>query len=123
MEPAMDVPTRPDARRNPRPPLRVGGDNLLLRLAPRESRRLRIAAPVRLEVLRGRAWVTVDGEHEDRFPARGEHLALPVGANALVSGDSTDRSTLLKLIALDPLRTHSTGPLARLAGRLSWVGS
>lgn len=119
----MDAPTRPDALRNPLPPLRIGGSDLLLRLAPRESRRLRVAAPVRLEVLRGRAWVTVCGEPEDRFPSRGERVALSAGSEVLVSGDSTDRSTLLRLVAPDPLPSHSTSALARLAGRLSWAGS
>lgn len=118
----MDAPTRPDALRNPLPPLRIGGSDLLLRLAPRESRRLRVAAPVRLEVLRGRAWVTVSGDLDDRFPARGERLALRAGTEVLVGGDSPGRSTLLRLIALDPTRSPATGPLARLAGRLSWAG-
>lgn len=119
----MDAPTRPDALRNPQPPLRIGGNDLLLRLAPGESRRLRVAAPARLEVLRGRAWVTVSGDLDDRFPARGEHLALRAGSDVLVGGDSPGRATLLRLVALDPLRSFATGPLARLAGSLSWAGS
>src|SRR5690606_10360171 len=118
----MDIPITPAARGR-RAPLRVGADDLLLRLAPHEHRRLELLAPKRLEVLRGRAWVTVSGEPEDRFPARGERVALSAGSEVLVSGNSADRSTLLRLVALDPLPSHSTGPLARLAGRLSWAGS
>lgn len=118
----MDLPTPPAARSH-RAPLRVGADDLLLRLAPHEHRRLQLLAPKQLEVLRGRAWVTICGEPEDRFPSRGERVALSAGSEVLVSGDSTDRSTLLRLVALDPLPSHSTSALARLAGRLSWAGS
>ena len=117
----MNPPIQPTARAR-RAPLRVGDNDLLLRLAPHEHRRLQLRAPKQLEVLRGRAWITVCGEPEDRFPSRGERVALSAGSEVLVSGDSTDRSTLLRLVAPDPLPSYSASPLARLAGRLSWAG-
>jgi len=118
----MDMPTRSAERRNRRLPLAVGGNDLLLRLAPREARRLRVLAPMRLEVLRGRAWVTVDGEPDDHFPARGEHLSLRAGGSVLVSGDSAGCSTLLRLTAPAMQSAPMRGLLAWLSGDRSWAG-
>lgn len=72
------------------------GEDRLLRLAPDELTSLRIDTAGRVVVLRGRAWITVDGEPADHFLARDESLALRAGSVARISGDDAD-STLLQV--------------------------
>ncbi|WP_187272290.1 DUF2917 domain-containing protein [Zeimonas arvi] len=81
----------------PRAARAMAEDERLLRLAADELASLRIAAVGRIVVLRGRAWVTVDGDPADHFVARGESLALQPGSVARIGGDDPG-ATLVRFV-------------------------
>jgi len=93
----------------------VAEDERLLRLAADELASLRIATAGRIVVLRGRAWVTVDGEPVDHFVARGESLAFQPGSVARIGGDAPG-ATLVRFVP-DPQAARIATP-GRRRGRL-----
>lgn len=101
-------------------PMRLGRDELAS---------LRIEAGGRLEVLRGLAWLTIDGEPADHFLGRCESLALAPGSVIRVSGEAAG-STLLRFVVSSPAPGGVASRLARAArrlvhhliGRTSWQG-
>jgi len=109
------------------PAPRVIAPGVPMRLGQDELAALRIEASGRLEVLRGRTWLTIDGAPADRFLARGESLALAPGRVIRVSGEAAG-STLLRFTASSPASGGFPSRAARaarwigrhLAGRTSW---
>lgn len=93
----------------------VAEDERLLRLAADELASLRIATAGRIVMLRGRAWVTVDGEPVDHFVARGESLAFQPGSVARIGGDAPG-ATLVRFVP-DPQAARIATP-GRRRGRL-----
>src|SRR5690606_5777539 len=109
--PAMSAP-RPAPRATA--DLRSAGEERLLRLVPDELATLRIGTAGDLAVLRGRAWVTIDGEPADHFVGRGESLALRPGSVVRIGGDA-DGTTLLRIATTAPASAGNAGPAARAA--------
>ena len=111
------------------PAPRVVEPGVPVRLGRDELASLRIEAGGRLEVLRGLAWLTIDGEPADHFLGRCESLALAPGSVVRVSGEAAG-STLLRFVASSPAPAGFTNRLARVArwlgghpsGRTSWQG-
>lgn len=96
------------------PALRIAGEERLLRLDPDELATLRIGTIGRLVVLRGRAWVTIDGEPADHFIGRGESLALQSGCVVRIGGDARI-ATLVKIATSERAGAGEAGPGARAA--------
>lgn len=114
-------PAAPAARVvEPGVPMRLGRDELASR---------RIETGGRIEVLRGLAWVTIDGEPADHFLGRCESIELAPGSTIRVSGEAAG-ATLFRFVASSPAPTGFTHRLARaarwlgqrLGGRTSWQG-
>lgn len=75
--------------------------DMLMRLGRDEQAALLVGPAGRLEVLRGRAWLTIDGESADHFLGRGESLAVAPGCLLHASGDAPG-ATLLRFAASAP---------------------
>lgn len=78
---------------------------------------------IRLRVLRGLLWLTVDGEPEDHMLERGDHFTLPRGSKALAQ--ALDTQTSVQFVE-DPRTTWQGSAAAlidlarqRFAGALS----
>jgi hypothetical protein len=55
-----------------------------------ELRRCRARKARRLQVVSGRAWITLAGSPDDHFLQPGDSLALPAGADLLVQADGAE---------------------------------
>ncbi len=64
---------------------------------------VKVDAPTTLQVIEGRAWITIDGEPDDWFVAAGERFVIEPGQLALVQADPT--CSLAVLPAAVRLRT------------------
>ena len=111
------------------PAPRKADPDMLMRLGRDEQAALLVGRAGRREVLRGRAWLTIDGEPADHFLGRCESLALAPGSTIRVSGEAAG-STLLWFVASSPAPGGVASRLARAArwlgrhriGRTSWQG-
>jgi len=77
-----------------------------LQLAAGELLRWQPAAPIELQVLSGRAWVTQSGDEDDHFVAPGGTLRLRAAALALIEAEAPLR---LRLFASGAAPVQSTG--------------
>lgn len=77
------------------PNLRVGADNL----QAGEHRVWRSHRPARLQVQRGRVWVTASDHPDDHFVDAGMSLLLPAHADVLISAE---RDTHVQLVLSTP---------------------